>query len=353
MLAPFRIFDGAIGAPGMSFNNETSLGIWRSATGTMQLTSTGVNQLTVAANGLTSYTRLSIMNGIGIIFKHPGYKTWQFVDYQGSLWIQPSATPDAEDFVGSKAITLNADTGNLNISGGLTIAGALSIGATTINGNCSITGGLGVSGVTNLYGATAVLNGAGFTLSGGGTLTVVGCIGSIAAASASSKLEVRANSSVEASYITFHRPSAFAAQFGLDTDNNWKVGGYSYGAVSYKILHEANSFAIDGAGNLNAARIVQANCFVGKLTALGAFNGGLDFRTAQSVSMNAGSVVNGMTMVAGEIARIEVVGSGAITINQANSRWAAGSPVWGSVVTLVSIFFDGSSYFMATQTHTT
>lgn len=40
--------------------------------------------------------------------------------------------------------------------------------------------------------------------------------------------------------MTFHRPSAYAGFFGLDTDNKWKVGGWSMGANSYEILHQGN-----------------------------------------------------------------------------------------------------------------
>lgn len=48
-----------------------------------------------------------------------------------------------------------------------------------------------------------------------------------------------------AALMTFHRPSAHAAFFGLDTDNNWKVGGWSMGAVAYRLWHEGN----DGTGS--------------------------------------------------------------------------------------------------------
>jgi hypothetical protein len=40
--------------------------------------------------------------------------------------------------------------------------------------------------------------------------------------------------------MTFHRPSSYAAYFGLDTDNQWKVGGWSAGAVAYKLYHSGN-----------------------------------------------------------------------------------------------------------------
>lgn len=40
--------------------------------------------------------------------------------------------------------------------------------------------------------------------------------------------------------MTFHRPGAHAAFFGLDTDNQWKIGGWSLGAVSYNLIHSGN-----------------------------------------------------------------------------------------------------------------
>jgi hypothetical protein len=48
-----------------------------------------------------------------------------------------------------------------------------------------------------------------------------------------------------AAALAFHRPGAFAGFLGIDNDNQWKVGGWSYGAVSHKIWHAGN----DGAGS--------------------------------------------------------------------------------------------------------
>ena len=48
-----------------------------------------------------------------------------------------------------------------------------------------------------------------------------------------------------AAMMTFHRPSSYAAFLGLDTDNMWKVGGWSMGAVAYKLWHEGS----DGPGS--------------------------------------------------------------------------------------------------------
>jgi hypothetical protein len=43
-----------------------------------------------------------------------------------------------------------------------------------------------------------------------------------------------------AAVISFHRPGAYAVNFGLDTDNQLKVGGWSLGANSYVLLSSAN-----------------------------------------------------------------------------------------------------------------
>ena len=47
MLAPFRIFDGTLGAPGLGFLNETNLGWYRPSTAVMSAVSAGVSILEV------------------------------------------------------------------------------------------------------------------------------------------------------------------------------------------------------------------------------------------------------------------------------------------------------------------
>jgi hypothetical protein len=43
-----------------------------------------------------------------------------------------------------------------------------------------------------------------------------------------------------AAMMTFHRPGAWAVNFGLDTDNQLKVGGWSMGANAYTLWHSGN-----------------------------------------------------------------------------------------------------------------
>lgn len=63
-------------------------------------------------------------------------------------------------------------------------------------------------------------------------------------------LEVRAGSvgqDVGAAFLAFHRPGQFAALFGFDTDNQLKVGGWSYGETSFRVWTELNlKFASSG-----------------------------------------------------------------------------------------------------------
>ena len=55
--------------------------------------------------------------------------------------------------------------------------------------------------------------------------------------------------------IQFHRQGSHAAYFGLDTDNQWAVGGRSMGNVRYRLWHEGNfnpaSYAVRRNGNAN------------------------------------------------------------------------------------------------------
>lgn len=78
------------------------------------------------------------------------------------------------------------------------------------------------------------------------TVTGGGLQGNQPIANASSSmgaLEVQSNGTGAAA-LAFHRTGSWAGYFGLDTDNVWKVGGWSYGAVAHTLWHSGN----DGSG---------------------------------------------------------------------------------------------------------
>lgn len=68
----------------------------------------------------------------------------------------------------------------------------------------------------------------------------------VANASGSELLEVN-NTSTGAAMMTFHRSGAYAANFGIDTDNQLSFGGWSAGAISHKIVHSGNYTSYGGA----------------------------------------------------------------------------------------------------------
>lgn len=196
------------------------------------------------------------------------------------------------------------------------------------------------------------------TVSGGGAGTFSGSTGVIGQAGGTSKLEVRANSGTDAAYMTFHRPNSFAAYFGLDTDNTWRVGGYSYGAVSYRLLHEGNSFNLNTANTLSTALAivssltVSAKAVIGSYSWLGAWNGALDFRNYQTYGVGPGSTITSMAAAVGQIVRILVAGGGAIAM-PAGIKWADGSPTWGTTYTLISGWTDSGTFWMSTTPFST
>jgi hypothetical protein len=88
---------------------------------------------------------------------------------------------------------------------------------------------------------TAALNATGITATGrifaqaaqssGGIANVTSSLGGV---------ELVGAGGSNAAFIAFHRPGVFGAYFGLDSDNQFKVGGWSFLANAYVLLHSAN-----------------------------------------------------------------------------------------------------------------
>lgn len=112
-------------------------------------------------------------------------------------------------------------------------------------------------GAINSSRGTRIDNGALGTINGigGGSWTDAGLI-----------IGNEANPSASA-VLCFARVGAYAAFIGLDTDNKWKVGGGSMGAVAYELWHQgnftpANYALLSGAafwGDISAPRVTQTS----------------------------------------------------------------------------------------------
>lgn len=133
-----------------------------------------------------------------------------------------------------------------NANGNLYFYGAGSIvmeaqngGAVFINGGSGRQAGeaLTQSGSEQVVSKSIVFNsGDGFATAGGG----LAC------------LEVRGTGGDAPALLEFHRPGSFGAYFGLRSDNEFAVGGWSYGAQSWKVFTERN---FDPAGKLNTSEV--------------------------------------------------------------------------------------------------
>ena len=73
----------------------------------------------------------------------------------------------------------------------------------------------------------------------------------IGVSGSSSQIEARSDAENSAASIAFHRSGRYAVHFGLDTDNQLKVGGWSMGAGNaYRIFHEGNIGLLNTAFNI-------------------------------------------------------------------------------------------------------
>jgi len=78
-------------------------------------------------------------------------------------------------------------------------------------------------------------DGSGFGLTSGAAPSIA----YITSQSACLTLQNQGNNSASC-VINFRREGSFAAYFGLDTDNQWAVGGGSHGTIRYRLWHEGN-----------------------------------------------------------------------------------------------------------------
>lgn len=126
MLAPFRIADGTVSGPGLSFLNETNTGLYRSAAGSVWMAVLGVNTVQFSTVGMT------IPSGRAL--------TAQGATYLTSTLAVTGATTMASTLAVVGAITA---TGGVigNVTGNVTSAGTSTFGEVVITGSLDMTAG--------------------------------------------------------------------------------------------------------------------------------------------------------------------------------------------------------------------
>jgi len=211
-----------------------------------------VSRLSGSYTGITGVGTLTAgtWNGsvIGAVYGGTGFASYTV----GDLLFADTTT--------SLAKLAGAAVGNALISGG--VASAPSYGkiglATHVSGTLPVAnGGTGnTSGnaatVTNgLYTTGGQTVAARNTQQGGQTATLLTATGSLGG------LEMQSAGASGAAFMAFHRPFGYASYFGIDTDNNFAVGGWSAGAALGSM--KVGSFGVGTAASGTAGEIRATN----------------------------------------------------------------------------------------------
>jgi hypothetical protein len=146
----------------------------------------------------------------------------------------------------------------------------------------------------------------------------------------------------DAAFMAVERSGQFAAYFGIDIDNQWKVGGWSYGTNAHVIMHGGNSFVgmgtatLDaGAKNITTTGNVAASVLAAKnvnLTsyAIGSVSGAVtaDWNngSTQSATLTGATTITPANIPVGNILRLTIFANG-------NTLAWGGSVTWQNNVT--------------------
>ncbi|NBW17403.1 MAG: hypothetical protein EBR82_56425, partial [Caulobacteraceae bacterium] len=166
MLAPFRIADGTVSAPGLAFTNETNSGLYRNGSGSVWMTILGVNVAQFSTTGLTipSGKALSVQNAT----------------VAGTLAVTGATTLSSTLGV-TGATTLSS---TLGVTGAVNLSSTLGVlGAVTLSSTLSVTGAITASGGVNgnvTGNVTGNLSGNVSTASGTSTFNNVTVAGALA-----------------------------------------------------------------------------------------------------------------------------------------------------------------------------
>lgn len=127
MLAPFRIYDGSIGAPGLAFTNEINLGWYRAASGIMVAVSAGTAIAQITNTKLESLTHFAVY-GVQT-FHYTGTYNWAMYDNSlGDLVIYPSYAINGEVYDSAKGTSINPTTGKVTMPS-LNVVGSVTAGS--------------------------------------------------------------------------------------------------------------------------------------------------------------------------------------------------------------------------------
>lgn len=226
----------ASGVTAGTYNNVTvnSKGLVTSGSNVAYLTAESDTLATVTARGATTSSQITVDS---VITTNNGNGT--NIRLGDDVWIGDVNLANTFRIRGNQDAAQGYITfGSDNTQFGRNGTGALTWGGNTVwhAGNLTnlnqLTNGPGyITGYTETD-TLASVTGRGFTSrASSGTFAT--------ATQGTPGLEIYGGGTTEPAYMTFHRPGVYAVRFGLD-GSDLKVGGWSMGAVSYKMWHEGN-----------------------------------------------------------------------------------------------------------------
>ena len=209
---------GALGTPSSgTLTNCTFPTLNQNTTGSSG-SCTGNAATATTCNG--SYlTTNAQQNGSDGWWRSTGQAGWYSSTYAVGIWATEAG--NVRTYNGANFIAAGYIAGT-NITSGGNVTGS----STSCTGNAATA--TSATSATNATNATNYVGGTGYT---------VGNTAAFASAN-DTTLSVRGTSTTAAT-MSFHRPGAYAANFGIDTDNILKYGGWSAGTV-YPVYHGGN-----------------------------------------------------------------------------------------------------------------
>jgi hypothetical protein len=214
---------GSGGASGSTFNGSGALTVSYNTVGACASRGTSWNDGTVINNSVGMLAWKNYGNGHVIFDASAGTSpTGSAVNNTNPAGNWTGSYPTLMGWNGSATYGVRVDSCRLadTVTNGLYTTGGQTISARTVQGGSQ----------------TATM------------LTATGSLGGLELVSAGSSA---------AAFMTFHRPAAYASYFGIDTDNNFAVGGWSAGAALASM--KVGSFGVGTAASGTAGEIRATN----------------------------------------------------------------------------------------------
>ena len=194
--------------------------------GKIQIGTTGTPPPYITPRGEGSYSLES--SQYALITSQVGSQLAGNMYWDGTDWLRYSTASGGSLVAAAAAgITFYRTVAGTGPAALLSSGGIGADGSWTVSGSLSVETTLSVGGILTASAGSSLTN--RVVISGGDVNGIAIGTGSLG------NIEVQ-GPSAGAAKIAFHRPGYYAAYFGLDTDNSLKIGGWSMGAVAYKLL---------------------------------------------------------------------------------------------------------------------